>query len=134
MNSVPNAIPATPGYDAPPQRQPEAGANEAERQRERLEVADEPGRALMTDLAVAFVVGHVVDGARFDPADSGGFHASRPAPPPAPAPSRRCPASQSGLDKLSRTTGPGSRTLPSWSGSRAARLIPPSATWRPTPR
>jgi hypothetical protein len=54
------------GHDRPRQRQSETGADEAQCQRERLEVADEPERALMADLAVPLVVGDVVDGPGFD--------------------------------------------------------------------
>jgi hypothetical protein len=54
------------GHDRPPKGQAQTGADEAERQGERLEVADEPERPLMADLAVAFVVGDVVDGPGLD--------------------------------------------------------------------
>ncbi len=52
--------------DRPSQRQTEAGADESEREGERLEVADEPERTLVADLAVTFVVGDVVDGPGLD--------------------------------------------------------------------
>ena len=47
--------------DAPVQRQPWAGANDADCERERLEVPDEPERPLMADPAVAFVFWEMVD-------------------------------------------------------------------------
>ena len=47
--------PCDAGDDAPVQRQPWAGANDADCERERLEVPDEPERPLMADPAVAFV-------------------------------------------------------------------------------
>src|SRR4249920_2519389 len=58
------------GEDRPPEREPQAGADEADRDREVLKVAEEPQRRLVPELSVSLVLGHPVDGSRLDPLDA----------------------------------------------------------------
>ena len=57
------------GQDRPAQGQAQGGADEADRDREVLEVAQEPEHGLLPDLAVAFGVGDPVDRVHLDLAE-----------------------------------------------------------------
>src|SRR5258708_39534725 len=69
--------PRRAGDDRPPEGQAERWADEAYRNGEVLEVAQEPQRRLVPNLAVPLVVRDPVDRARLDPVDAGPLRAYR---------------------------------------------------------
>src|SRR5579871_2455286 len=62
-----------PGHDRPAERQAKPGADEADRDREVLEVPQEPEGRLVPQPAVALLLGHPVDRASLDLAHGRGL-------------------------------------------------------------